>query len=83
MSGAKMRRYHAIPAESVVDATGAGDVFAAALTAAWLLAGQLATAATLRFAAAAASCSVEGAGLAGVPTRAQVAERLLLEEWRR
>ncbi len=70
------RRYHAIPAEGVVDATGAGDVFAAALTVAWSLTGQLATPATLRFAAAAASCSVEGAGMTGVPTRAQVVARL-------
>jgi hypothetical protein len=70
------RRYHAVPAVHLVDATGAGDVFLAALTAAWLFTGQLATPAALRFAAAAASCSVEGAGLAGVPTRAQVAARL-------
>jgi sugar/nucleoside kinase (ribokinase family) len=71
------RRYHAIPAGYLVDATGAGDVFLAALTAAWLFTGQIATPAALRFAAAAASCSVEGAGVAGVPTRAQVAARLL------
>jgi sugar/nucleoside kinase (ribokinase family) len=71
-----LRRYRAIAADRVVDATGAGDVFAAALMAAWLLTGQLATARTLRFAAAAASCSVEGAGLAGVPWRGQVAARL-------
>jgi ribokinase len=71
-----VRRYRAIPAVHFVDATGAGDVFLAALTAAWLFTGQVATPAALRFAAAAASCSVEGAGLAGVPTRAQVAARL-------
>jgi sugar/nucleoside kinase (ribokinase family) len=71
-----VRRYRAIPAVHLVDATGAGDVFLAALTAAWLFTGQIATPAALRFAAAAASCSVEGAGLAGVPTRAQVAARL-------
>jgi len=70
------RRYHAIPAVDIVDATGAGDVFLAALMAAWLFTGQIATSAALRFAAAAASCSVEGAGLASVPTRAQVAARL-------
>jgi sugar/nucleoside kinase (ribokinase family) len=74
--GGDMRRYRAIAANRLVDATGAGDVFAAALTAAWLLTGQLATGATLRLAAAAASCSVEGAGLAGVPARDQVAARL-------
>jgi sugar/nucleoside kinase (ribokinase family) len=72
----RMRRYAAIQADGVVDATGAGDVFAASLMAAWLVTGGLATGASLRFAAAAASCSVEGAGLAGVPTRPQVAARL-------
>ena len=72
----QIRRYLAVAAQRTVDATGAGDVFLAALAAAWLLTGQLATAATLRFAAAAASCSVEGVGVAGVPTRAQVAGRL-------
>jgi sugar/nucleoside kinase (ribokinase family) len=74
--GGQMRRYSSIPADGVVDATGTGDVFLAALAAAWLLTGQLATAAALRFAAAAASCSVEGAGVAGVPERAQIAARL-------
>lgn len=72
----QMRRYAAIKSDGVVDATGAGDVFLAALAAAWLLTGQLVTAATLRFAAAAASCSVERAGLTGVPARADVATRL-------
>jgi sugar/nucleoside kinase (ribokinase family) len=76
LADGQIRRYAAIPADDVVDATGAGDVFIAALAAAWLLTGQLATAATLRFAAAAASCSVEGAGVACVPERAQVAARL-------
>jgi sugar/nucleoside kinase (ribokinase family) len=76
MSDVDMVRYRAAPAERVVDATGAGDVFLAALTAAWLLTGELATPATLRFAAAAASCAVEGVGLAGVPTQGQVAARL-------
>jgi sugar/nucleoside kinase (ribokinase family) len=74
--GGKMQRYRAIDADHLVDATGAGDVFAAALMSAWLLTGRLATAETLRFAAAAASCSVEGAGIAGVPTRDKVAQRL-------
>jgi sugar/nucleoside kinase (ribokinase family) len=68
--------YSAVPAAPVVDATGAGDVFLAALVAAWSLTGELATDRTLRFAAAVASCAVEGAGLAGVPTRLSVAERL-------
>jgi hypothetical protein len=68
--------YPAVPAAAAVDATGAGDVFLAALMAAWVLTGELATDRTLRFAAAAASCSVEAVGLTGVPTRGRVAERL-------
>jgi sugar/nucleoside kinase (ribokinase family) len=62
--------------DELVDATGAGDVFLAALMAAWLLTGDVATPATLGFAAAAGSCAVEGEGLAGVPTRSQVVARL-------
>jgi len=69
-------RYPAMPAASVVDPTGAGDVFLAALMVAWLLRGELATSRALRFAAAAASCAVEGAGLFAVPTLGQVVERL-------
>jgi sugar/nucleoside kinase (ribokinase family) len=76
LRGATTARYGAIAAPRVVDPTGAGDVFLAALMAAWLLTGELATARALRFAAAAGSCAVEGVGLAGVPTRAQVAARL-------
>jgi sugar/nucleoside kinase (ribokinase family) len=72
----QMRRYLAIAADRLVDATGAGDVYAAALMAAWLLTGGLATGATLRLAAAAASCSVECAGMAGVPTKEQAAARV-------
>lgn len=72
-----MTRYPAIPAKIVVDPTGAGDVFLAALMVAWLLHGERATSGALRFAAAAASCAVEGMGLAAVPTAGQVAERLL------
>lgn len=74
--GNLMRRYRAVTPDRLVDATGAGDVFLAALAAAWLLTGQVATPGTLRFAAAAASCSVERPGLAGVPTREQVLARL-------
>jgi sugar/nucleoside kinase (ribokinase family) len=76
LRGAETARYGAIAAPRIVDPTGAGDVFLGALIAAWLLTGELATARALRFAAAAGSCAVEGAGLAGVPTRAQVAARL-------
>ena len=68
--------YQAAPAPGVVDPTGAGDVFLSALMVAWLLTGELATAGALRFGAAAASCAVEGVGLAGVPTRDHVEARL-------
>ena len=71
-----MARYPALPAANVVDPTGAGDVFLAALIVAWLLHGELATSRALRFAAAAASCAVEGAGLTAVPTHGRVAARL-------
>jgi sugar/nucleoside kinase (ribokinase family) len=69
-------RYPAVAANNAVDPTGAGDVFLAALMTAWLVTGERASSRALRFAAAAGSCAVEGVGLAGVPTRAQVAERL-------
>jgi sugar/nucleoside kinase (ribokinase family) len=69
-------RYPAVAIHDAVDPTGAGDVFLAALMAAWLVAGEPATSRALRFAAAAGSCAVEGVGLEGVPTRAQVAVRL-------
>jgi hypothetical protein len=75
--GGLLVRYRAAPADRVVDATGAGDVFLAALMTAWLLTGDLASPATLRFAAAAGSCAVEGVGLSGVPTRGLVAVKLL------
>jgi sugar/nucleoside kinase (ribokinase family) len=75
LHGRRFTRYFALPA-SVVDQTGAGDVFMAALAAAWQLTGELATSRALRFAAAAGSCAVEGPGLAGVPTAAEVAARL-------
>ena len=76
ISAGELGRYRAIPADGVVDPTGAGDVFLAALTAVWLLVGERATPRALRFAAAAGSCAVEGVGLAGVPERGQVAARL-------
>lgn len=76
LHGDQTLRYRAVPATTVVDPTGAGDVFLAALMAAWLLTGERATSRALRFAAAAASCSVDGVGLNGAPTRAQVVARL-------
>jgi 2-dehydro-3-deoxygluconokinase len=78
MRDERLVRYPAVPAPRVVDATGAGDVFLAALMVEWLLNGDVATSRALRFAAAAGSCAVAGAGIAGVPTEAQVAERLRL-----
>ncbi len=76
MRESRLVRYPAIQAPQIVDPTGAGDVFLAALMAAWLRWGELVTSRALRFAAAAGSCAVEGAGLAGVPTEAQVIARL-------
>ncbi len=74
--GGEVVRYRGVATNQMLDSTGAGDVFLAALMAAWLVTGKPATSRALRFAAAAASCAVEEVGLAGVPTRAQVAERL-------
>lgn len=69
----RARRYPAIPSDGIVDPTGAGDVFLAAL-----LAGRLrrSTGTATRFAAAAASLAVEGLGLAGVPDLAAVRVRM-------
>ena len=76
MRDSRLVRYPAIQAARVVDPTGAGDVFLAALIAVWLRLGDMATSRALRFAAAAGSCAVEGVGLEGVPTEAQVTARL-------
>lgn len=57
-----------------VDPTGAGDVFAAALLIA-LCEGRTPVGAA-RFAASAASWAVEAPGVAGIPTRRQVEERM-------
>lgn len=72
--------YDAVPSRQV-DPTGAGDVFLAALLAAWLdhhrAAGQSGpTLDDLRFAAAAGGLVVEGVGLPAVPDRASVIARL-------
>jgi 1D-myo-inositol 3-kinase len=77
LRGGGLTRYRAVAANRVVDPTGAGDVFLAALMAAWLVTGEPATSRALRFAAAAGSCAVEAVGLGGVPKAGQVAARLL------
>ena len=66
-------RYPAIPSDAVVDATGAGDVFLAAMLAARL---QPSLGAEVAIASAAASLTVEGPGLAGVPDLAAVRRRM-------
>lgn len=70
------RRYRAIPSDSVVDPTGAGDVFLAALLAATISPSIAAPYDALVFAAAAGSLAVEGPGLHGVPDLAAVRARM-------
>jgi sugar/nucleoside kinase (ribokinase family) len=70
------RRYPAIPSDGTVDATGAGDVFLAAMLATLLqpsLAAGLAD--WTAFAAAAGSLAVEAPGLLGVPDLATTGRR--------
>ena len=69
-------RYWAVTSTGTADPTGAGDVFLAALMAAWLTTGELTTPQALRFAAAGGSLAVEAIGLAGAPTKEAVAARL-------
>ena len=74
-----LRRYPAIASASPVDATGAGDAFLAALFAARLeprLVGGRGRGFDLLLAAAVASLSVEGHGLAAIPTRSAVRSRM-------
>lgn len=78
-------RYRPIRTSREVDPTGAGDTFLAALVATVVSpglgeAGSPRGELDLRFAAAAGSLIVEGPGLAGVPDRAAVLERLLRDE---
>lgn len=79
-TGLRLDHYPAIPSPSVVDPTGAGDVFLAALTAARveprLVGGRIGQGFDRLLAAAAASLVVEGPGLAGVPDRARVRRRM-------
>lgn len=78
--GRRWRPYRAIAADRLADATGAGDVFLAALVATWLTPERFGAQANrgdaaVRIAAAAASLSVEGLGLSGVPALAAVLSR--------
>lgn len=78
---AALHAYRAIASDRVVDPTGAGDVFLAALLAIRLAPDLLAglqgggRGSDLRFAAAAASLAVEAPGLEGVPTLDAVLRR--------
>ena len=74
VAGSKERLRLPAPAVKVVDATGAGDVFAAAYLIRFQESGDPLVAA--RFASAAASFCVEADGVEGIPTRAQVEDRL-------
>jgi sugar/nucleoside kinase (ribokinase family) len=77
---ARMRHYPAVPTAGVVDATGAGDVFLAALAAARteprLVGGRIAQGHDVLLAAAVASLVLEADGLLGVPDRAAVRRRI-------
>jgi hypothetical protein len=69
-------RYPAIPSGTVVDPTGAGDVFLAAWLAATISPSIAEPGEALAFAAAAGSLAVEGFGLLGVPDLATVRARM-------
>jgi sugar/nucleoside kinase (ribokinase family) len=75
-----LRHYPAVPSHDVVDPTGAGDVFLAALAAARieprLVGGRIGQGFDLLLAASAASLVLEGPGMAGVPDRAAVRARM-------
>lgn len=75
-----LRRYPPVPSRHVLDATGAGDVFLAALAAARieprLVGGRIGQGMDLLLAAAAASLVLEGPGLRGVPSRDAVRRRM-------
>lgn len=76
-----LRRWPPIPPREFVDATGAGDVFLAALLAAHaeprLIGGRFAQGYDLLLASAASSCVIEQPGLLGVPDREAVRRRML------
>jgi sugar/nucleoside kinase (ribokinase family) len=75
-----LRHYPAVRSPRVVDPTGAGDVFLAALAAARieprLVGGRIGQGFDLLLAAAAASLVTEGPGLNGVPSRDAVRARM-------
>jgi sugar/nucleoside kinase (ribokinase family) len=77
----RMHQYPAIPPSAIVDRTGAGDVFLAALMAARveprLVGGLLDRHYDLKLGAAVASLVLEREGLLGVPDRAAVRARMM------
>lgn len=80
MADLELRHYPAVPSHEPVDATGAGDVFLAALAAARieprLVGGRIRQGFDLLLAAAAASLVLEGPGMVGVPGRDAVRARM-------
>jgi sugar/nucleoside kinase (ribokinase family) len=84
--GRRLRRYPAIRSPQVVDATGAGDVFLATLFAARLdpalIEGRPGRGLDLLLAASASSLVVEAEGLAGVPTRSALRDRVRIGQGR-
>ena len=76
----ELRHYPAVRSHNPVDATGAGDVFLAALAAARieprLVGGRIRQGYDLLLAAASASLVLEGPGMLGVPTRDAVRARM-------
>lgn len=66
-------RYTAVPSDHVVDPTGAGDVFLAAMLAARI---DPSLGPDVLVGAAAASLAIEAPGVAGVPARAAVRDRM-------
>jgi len=76
----RLRHYPAVRSHDVVDPTGAGDVFLAALAAARieprLVGGRLAKGLDMLLAAATASLVLEAPGLHGVPERDAVGRRM-------